>query len=1058
MAAKNQFKWVAGSVALHLVVFALLIGYTAQHIKTAREDSSAKATILTKKKIQKLTQKALVSKEDEFREDLEELLEARRAMSEQRESLVGDLAEMEQDEAPAALQRAKEALELARTQQGNVLESQAKVAEAQAAEMKALHAMMAAHNKKEREARRNEYKKAKQAKDVAMKAAEAGQRQASISQKKAVDDQIKAVQRLGFADEEVRKELEQFAKASLEAQKLAEQAQGNARQQARGSQNQVERPLDSLLSQKEKLEAAVEKYEKELAVRKKELATKQEALKKRDAEFAQMQQVYEKSKKSWSEMRMDDGVDAYNRQLSQTDRDRSTADNARRNQQAAQVQESNSKKSVDESAGRLAQAQAKLNAHKAAVAVKAEQIEQYLNAVHQSQAHARALQQSAERESFNAQQQIASALDGKVPDFSVAAELRQAAMDRAGSAVDEVTAARERGAQLQRTADAELTNEKVLLEQLAATQSSIEFEQLKTTVEIQLSRSRAALEVLKVQNEVVSNLEERAFESHRAVLQKLGHLDPKISKELKDAQAQQWKLSRDARNAHNQAVRNASGQKRTFDQVSNEKRNVFRSEQEALRKQDELARLQGDVDTLKERLALMETRDAEVRQGDAAEKQKSGSRNEMERARGDLKRSKEQFARAENAYRGIQKKLGGQQKTVVTRWAAAKQTQQKEHATRIRTQDRVVEVQATGAEVLAQWEEQVNAAAESRFQTPTYSFASHRDSAEVEAYDFDALDLNQMSLAELYRLAVRAEREMTTDYRAYRAAQLAQQETIPFSKAMELIHVQQSLRPDLQSQLDGRGVKNSSDVQKLGHVLGHAHAEMSSMVQSARSLGQQMNDPDGMEQTVAKGAAGWFDVKYGEEQSRAGNFSRTKEDGQPVPPKYSNQHLEQQSYPGRKIFSGQQRRGWMYIDSWHTLGPFDNRNRQARHKQFGPENQIDLDAVYSGKGEVPLRWEFVQNSQLMAVPENPTHESVYYAYSEVWCEEACTLNVAMGADDAALVWINDQLVFESSDRFKAWLAAEGIVSVSFKKGNNTLLFRIENGPAHIAYSVAMEMK
>ena len=93
----------------------------------------------------------------------------------------------------------------------------------------------------------------------------------------------------------------------------------------------------------------------------------------------------------------------------------------------------------------------------------------------------------------------------------------------------------------------------------------------------------------------------------------------------------------------------------------------------------------------------------------------------------------------------------------------------------------------------------------------------------------------------------------------------------------------------------------------------------------------------------------------------------------------------------------------------------------------------------------------------MAEPKNPTHESVYYAYSEIWCETACELNVAMGGDDAAMVWINDQLVFESSDRFKAWLAAEKIVKVPFKKGNNRILFRVENGPADVAYSVALQI-
>lgn len=167
--------------------------------------------------------------------------------------------------------------------------------------------------------------------------------------------------------------------------------------------------------------------------------------------------------------------------------------------------------------------------------------------------------------------------------------------------------------------------------------------------------------------------------------------------------------------------------------------------------------------------------------------------------------------------------------------------------------------------------------------------------------------------------------------KALRAAQVAKQEKIPFATAKEMVTVSSSIRPDLGETLSGSKEKRAGDVTHLGEALGHAQREMDSMLESARSLTGALNDPNAMNEVVARGSSSWYDVKYGEEQSTKGNFSRTAADGSSIKPTYSNKQMEQQSFPGRKVFSHQARKGWMYIDSWHTVGPFDNRHLADRH-------------------------------------------------------------------------------------------------------------------------------
>ena len=83
--------------------------------------------------------------------------------------------------------------------------------------------------------------------------------------------------------------------------------------------------------------------------------------------------------------------------------------------------------------------------------------------------------------------------------------------------------------------------------------------------------------------------------------------------------------------------------------------------------------------------------------------------------------------------------------------------------------------------------------------------------------------------------------------------------------------------------------------------------------------------------------------------------------------------------------------------------------------------------------------------------------AIYYAYTELWFDEACDLWVAIGSDDYSKVWIEDQLVWSSGKNLKAWQLNEGVRKVHFKQGLNRVLYRVENGNNITEFSLVVSL-
>ncbi len=165
-----------------------------------------------------------------------------------------------------------------------------------------------------------------------------------------------------------------------------------------------------------------------------------------------------------------------------------------------------------------------------------------------------------------------------------------------------------------------------------------------------------------------------------------------------------------------------------------------------------------------------------------------------------------------------------------------------------------------------------------------------------------------------------------------------------------------------------------------------------------------------------------------------------------------------QAVPARKIsVTGENatRSGTVFIDSWYILGPFENDGKIKFDRLHSPDTELDLDREYTGKDGKPVRWNFNQSNEIKMLAYPLAERAVYFVYTEVWFDEAADIWIALGSDDAARFWVNDLLVFESSNTRHAWEPIEGFRKVHFRKGINRIRGRVETSPGTCHFSVIL---
>ncbi|GHC09323.1 hypothetical protein [Cerasicoccus arenae] len=370
--------------------------------------------------------------------------------------------------------------------------------------------------------------------------------------------------------------------------------------------------------------------------------------------------------------------------------------------------------------------------------------------------------------------------------------------------------------------------------------------------------------------------------------------------------------------------------------------------------------------------------------------------------------------------------------------------------------------------------------------------------------------LDALSTAELYEQVQEMSGMVDEAFAEGQAAEMANRKSLPLEQAREQVFKPESSQgPDLQNALSQNQPSNREEFQEFNEALDSAVNAAQQMARTAEnrksaltgeSPGQQNQGPSGealqaalqqrsqvqakmslLASNQGKGAGNVQDMRalmaenyalqgsgqqsgegfrQGQALSMTYDTEMAPENPLPSSARLDTKKVLSQAVPGRRLDIRSKRQGWIFLDTWYVIGPWQRPQKKSFDTEFPPETLVDLDAEYKGKvnrytkQEMDLKWRFVQTENIRINPPDEISDAVYYGYTEVFCEAATEVTVAVASDDMAKLWINDLVVFEDSG-LSSWRMDEGFRTILLKPGYNTVLIRLENGPAVCYFSVLM---
>ena len=365
---------------------------------------------------------------------------------------------------------------------------------------------------------------------------------------------------------------------------------------------------------------------------------------------------------------------------------------------------------------------------------------------------------------------------------------------------------------------------------------------------------------------------------------------------------------------------------------------------------------------------------------------------------------------------------------------------------RARWRDHVRQLAALNAEMQQLREERLSLLDQGLYKETFLAIAAETHSP-VDISLLAAAGDPEASLWTVFEAAKALELQMINAYRDVRAVDNAIQLEVPAVDAVSWVKVVPPRRRELdRAELDRPVISRLDELDSFRHQVLIGASELDAMVQQGGRILDRLREGEGTQQgeilhLVGRPGGG----------SDAGNTLRPNELDLSDP--VGDGGFE--ATPGRVIDGRGELNDWMYVDKWYVMGPFPNQFRTHRDASFLPETVVDLDNVTIGMDDQEIRWRYWDAQAVRIEPAFAPRQCVYYAWTEVWIEEAGRYWVAMGSDDFGKVWINGDLVWTSSYQNKTWRANERMQEVELRQGLNEILFRCENNGGTMGWSVVI---
>ncbi len=135
-----------------------------------------------------------------------------------------------------------------------------------------------------------------------------------------------------------------------------------------------------------------------------------------------------------------------------------------------------------------------------------------------------------------------------------------------------------------------------------------------------------------------------------------------------------------------------------------------------------------------------------------------------------------------------------------------------------------------------------------------------------------------------------------------------------------------------------------------------------------------------------------------------------------------------------------------FITRWKVIGPFDNTGMRGFQQAFPPEQALDLQADYEGKG-ARARWvDLVAQDDFGFVdlnqPFGKLKEVCGYAVTTFQAEARRPVELRLGSENAWKLWLNGQLLFARDEYHRGRAIDQYRIPATLQPGPNTLLVKV----------------
>lgn len=132
------------------------------------------------------------------------------------------------------------------------------------------------------------------------------------------------------------------------------------------------------------------------------------------------------------------------------------------------------------------------------------------------------------------------------------------------------------------------------------------------------------------------------------------------------------------------------------------------------------------------------------------------------------------------------------------------------------------------------------------------------------------------------------------------------------------------------------------------------------------------------------------------------------------------------------------------VKDWLIIGPFDNVGGSGFYKVFPPEEEIDLNKIYTGKNGMEVKW-FPSKATFGVMKLGdllyPSNEVTAYALTFLYSDSEREVFLKSGSTGSLTIWVNDTKVY-SKDIYRTLYIDQDIVKVELHKGWNKLLVKV----------------